>query len=63
MLEWLVVATEPKVIEEIRKAPEGLLSFKDAVDEVSSFRSSPRSMNGNMSRHFKLNTLSEGRST
>ena len=58
-----MVATEPKVIEEIRKAPEGLLSFKDAVDEVSSFRSSPRSMNGNMSRHFKLNTLSEGRST
>ncbi|KIM39012.1 hypothetical protein M413DRAFT_12344 [Hebeloma cylindrosporum] len=34
MLQWLVVATEPKVVEEIRKAPENLLSFKDAVDEA-----------------------------
>jgi len=59
MLQWLVVITESRVIEEIRKAPENLLSFMDSLDEVSSFRSSPCcSTNGNMSRHFSSNTLS-----
>jgi len=57
MLQWLVVITESRVIEEIRKAPENLLSFMDSLDEVSSFRSSPRcSTNGNVSRHFRSNT-------
>jgi hypothetical protein len=38
LLHWIVVATEPSMIEEIRKAPEDVLSFVDAVEEVSSFR-------------------------
>jgi len=40
MLQWLVVVTEPRLIEEIRKAPDSVFSFSDGVDEVSSFRSS-----------------------
>jgi hypothetical protein len=35
MLQWLVVVTESRVIEEIRKAPEDVLSFKASLDEVS----------------------------
>ena len=48
------------MIDEIRKAPEDLLSFGDALDEVSIF--APQvlgSINGYLSRHFKSNTLSE----
>jgi hypothetical protein len=41
LLQWIVVATEPSMIEEIRKAPEDVLSFMEAIEEVSSFRSSP----------------------
>jgi len=42
LLEWLVLAHDPKLISEILNAPENLLSSLDAVDEVSSFLSSPR---------------------
>ena len=42
LLQWIVVATEPSMIEEIRKAPDDVLSFLDALEEVSSFLSSPR---------------------
>ena len=35
MLQWLVVVTESRVIEEIRKAPESVLSFMASLDEVS----------------------------
>ena len=41
LLQWIVIATEPSMIEEIRKAPDDVLSFMDALDEVSSFLSSP----------------------
>jgi hypothetical protein len=41
MLEWLVVATERSVIEDIRKAPDSVLSFKDAIEEVSKVRPNP----------------------
>ena len=34
-LQWIVVATEPSIIEEIRKAPEDVLSAMDALEEVS----------------------------
>jgi hypothetical protein len=34
LLHWIVVATEPSMIEEIRKAPEDVLSFMDALEEV-----------------------------
>ncbi|KIM39577.1 hypothetical protein M413DRAFT_447055 [Hebeloma cylindrosporum] len=33
LLQWIVVATEPELIEEIRKAPENVLSFVDALEE------------------------------
>jgi len=39
LLHWIVVVTEPSMVEEIRKAPENVLSFIDAVDDVSIFRS------------------------
>ena len=42
LFEWLVLAQEPSVINEIQKAPEDLLSAMDSLDEVSSFLSSPR---------------------
>ena len=42
VLQWLVVATEPRVIDKIRKAPEGALSSMDAMEEVNSFRSLSR---------------------
>ena len=35
LLQWIVVATEPSIIEEIRKAPEDVLSAMDALEEVS----------------------------
>jgi len=35
MLQWLVIFTESRVIEEIRKAPEGVLSLMASLDEVS----------------------------
>jgi len=59
MLQWLVVVTESRVIEEIRKAPEGVLSFMASLDEVSYFVPL-RSTTENVSSHFKLNTLSGG---
>ena len=59
LLQWIVVATEPSMIEDIRKAPEDVLSLMDALDEVSSFRSSPRPTNWNVFSHFNSNTLSE----
>ena len=37
MLQWHVVATEPRVIEEIRKAPDSVFSSQEAIEEVSSF--------------------------
>jgi len=40
LLHWIVVVTEPSMVEEIRKAPENLLSFIDALDDVSSSRPS-----------------------
>jgi len=42
LLEWVVVAHEPKVIEEIQKASVNVLSSADAFSEVSSFRPSLR---------------------
>ena len=45
LLEWIVIATEPSTIEEIRKAPEDVLSFMDALEEVSNSCSSSRSTN------------------
>ena len=44
MLQWHVVATEPRVIEEIRKATDTVFSSQEAIEEVSSFHSitSPR---------------------
>jgi hypothetical protein len=44
MLRWHVVVTESRVIEEIRKAPDGALSIRAFVDEVSSFVPVIRSM-------------------
>jgi len=38
LLHWIVVVTEPSMVEEIRKAPESVLSFIDALDDVSSFQ-------------------------
>lgn len=37
MLQWMVVATGPRMIEEIRKAPDSALSFKDAAHEFLQF--------------------------
>ena len=37
MLQWLVVATGPSMIEEIRKAPDSVFSSQEAIEEVSSF--------------------------
>ena len=42
LLEWLVLVHEPKVVDELLKAPEDVLSSLRAVDEVSSLPSSPR---------------------
>ena len=42
LLQWVVVATDPSMIEEIRKAPENVLSFMDALEEVSNSCSSSR---------------------
>jgi len=42
LLEWFVLAHEPKVVDELLKAPEESLSSLRAVDEVSSLLSSPR---------------------
>ena len=43
LLQWIVVATEPSTIDDIMKAPEDVLSLVNALEEVSSFFSSPRS--------------------
>jgi hypothetical protein len=60
-LQWQVLVTDSRLIDEIRKAPEHVLSLWAAVDKVSNFCRSPRrSTNENVSRDFKWNTLSEG---
>ena len=57
--QWLVIVTESRVVEEIQKAPEGVLSFLATLDEVSRFVPAARPKNPeNMFRHFNLNTLS-----
>ena len=35
LLRWIVVTTDPSMIEEIRRAPEDVLSLMDALEEVS----------------------------
>ena len=37
IVQWIVVASEPRVIEDIRKAPDSVLSFMVAVEKVSRF--------------------------
>jgi len=32
---WLVIVSGPKLVEELRKAPQDQLSFTEAVNEVS----------------------------
>jgi hypothetical protein len=62
MLKWHVFVTDSRVIEEIWKAPEHVLSFEHVAAEVSNFCLSPRhSTNENMSRYSNWNTLSEGK--
>jgi hypothetical protein len=64
MLQWHIFVTDSRVIEEIRKAPEHVLSFMDALNEVSNFCLCPRrSTNENVSRDFQWNTLSESTCT
>jgi len=60
LLHWIVVITEPSMVEEIRKAPENVLSLMDAVDDVSIFCPRLRCLTDrNVSRYFKLTSLLE----
>ncbi|KIM38977.1 hypothetical protein M413DRAFT_447338 [Hebeloma cylindrosporum] len=49
MLQWLVVITESRVIEEIRKAPESVLSFMESLDEALQLEYT-------LGKHISLNT-------